>query len=158
MIDANTGRFSTTLRGHKGFVDCMVIACDRLFTGSWDKTINVWALTDHHKLIGTLKSAKGKGAASLGKIFCLAADDGKVFSGGGLGVVQVWDATTLNLIATLKGHTKDVKGICIDNGKLFSVSMDRSIRVWSTSDYSCMNVIRKSPISVFLFTITIPIR
>ena len=71
--DANTLACLATLTGHTGPVRTLVRCGDKVFSGSYDKTVRVWDVHTH-KCLATL-------VGHSGAVRALAASDTVVFSG-----------------------------------------------------------------------------
>jgi len=58
--------------------------------------------------------------------------------------VKVWDTQSKQLVAVLRGHTRGVLSIVLspDGQLLGSSSSDMTARVWSTSDWTCIETIQ----------------
>lgn len=74
-------------------------------------------------------------ASANGEVRCLAQSHGRIFSGHSDGTLKVWDCRKKNLILIqdLKEHQKSVTCLYISfsRDKLYSGSLDKTIRVWS---------------------------
>ena len=47
-----------------------------------------------------------------------------------VGPPQVWDLEFHDCQKVLKGHTSYINALCVARARLFSGSMDRTIRIW----------------------------
>jgi WD40 repeat protein len=68
-----------------------------------------------------------------GFVYALAGsgDGARLFSGGGDGLVMVWDVDTLRQLQVLEGHRDRVTALATSGKQfLFSGSRDGTIRVW----------------------------
>jgi len=70
--------------------------------------------------------------------------------------VQIWDAKTGELVATLKGHTDSVRCVAWtkDGKTLISGSFDHSIRTWNTTKWEQTAVLDKHTHNVFALAIS----
>ena len=78
-------------------------------------------------------------------VHCLILDDGKLYSGSWDRSIKVWNCSNHELITTLgapeehdeegeyEGHTNWVMCLTINDGKLYSGSRDKTIKVWNCS-------------------------
>jgi len=125
------------LQGHSGFVLCVCIVGDVLFTGSQDHNIMIWDL-NNLQYIGTLPGHRGF-------VKCLAASFPRklLFSGSQDKTIKVWSLETFSVIKTLFAHTADVHCITILELRdvLVSASEDKSIRIWDLNNLSPLAVI-----------------
>ena len=139
VTNCNDDSLITTLTGHTGNVQCLIIGDGKLYSGSNDNTIKIWnGSTD--TLIKTL-------TGHTGGVRYLTISDGKLYSGGSYGdhSIMVWNCRNHELITTLgvpeehdeegeyEGHTGPVYCLTINDGKLYSGSWDWSIKVWNCS-------------------------
>lgn len=72
------------------------------------------------------------------------SDTAKVLTGGADKNVVVFDKNSEQILATLKGHTKKVTSVVFHPSEnlVFSASPDTTIRIWSVSTASCVQVVR----------------
>ena len=73
------------MEGHTGWINCLAVdpTADRLYSGSFDKTIKVWDLKTF-KCVETW-------AQHAGSVEALFVDKTNVYSGSTDGTVIVWD-------------------------------------------------------------------
>ena len=106
------------LTGHSDWVQCIAAWPDstRVVSGSSDKTLKVSLSAWNDNSTTILSCAQPH---------------------------QVWDTASLECVATLRGHTGIVYSVAVfDNGhRLLSGSDDKSIRMWSTQDFTCLQVL-----------------
>ncbi|XP_074284693.1 protein JINGUBANG [Silene latifolia] len=93
---------------HADSISCLAVENGLIYSGSWDKTLKVWRLSD----LRCLDSVKAHDDAING----LVAKNGKVYSASADGKIKVWEkdgkkssstSSTLKLKGVLEGH-KDV--------------------------------------------------
>ncbi|GCB81645.1 hypothetical protein scyTo_0023166, partial [Scyliorhinus torazame] len=72
------------------------------------------------------------------------SDTAKVLTGGADKNVVVFDKNSEQILATLKGHSKKVTSVVFHPSEnvVFSASPDTTIRIWSVSTTSCVQVVR----------------
>ncbi|XP_078064826.1 pre-mRNA-processing factor 19, partial [Mustelus asterias] len=72
------------------------------------------------------------------------SDTAKVLTGGADKNVVVFDKNSEQILATLKGHGKKVTSVVFHPSEniVFSASPDTTIRIWSVSTTSCVQVVR----------------
>ena len=79
-----------------------------------------------------------------GGVTYLIIDDGKLYSGDHDGTIKIWNCSTYQFITNLgessgdsgdeyEGHTSFVACLTINDGKLYSGSWDKTIKVWDCS-------------------------
>ena len=77
-----SGILITTIQGHAGRVGCLTVVGNKLYSGSFDKTIGVWD-TDTHQHIATLEG-------HTGSVCCLTVVGKKLYSGSYDATIRVW--------------------------------------------------------------------
>jgi hypothetical protein len=75
------------------------------------------------------------------------------FSGSDDNTIIAWDVISSELLYSLEGHTRMVTGLDYSSSLLASCSADRTIRIWSTLDGNCNNIIsdQSAEITCILF-------
>ncbi|XP_025214196.1 pre-mRNA-processing factor 19 isoform X1 [Theropithecus gelada] len=89
----------------------------------------------------------GLHSASIPGILALdlcPSDTNKILTGGADKNVVVFDKSSEQILATLKGHTKKVTSVVFHPSQdlVFSASPDATIRIWSVPNASCVQVVR----------------
>jgi hypothetical protein len=101
-------RLRQTLKGHTGKLLCLAYSPDgkTLATGSWDKMIKLWNVTDGR----TIASLTGHRDEIRSLAF---SPDGKTSAsaGGNDSTIGLWDVVTKQHIGTLKGYTGIVETV-----------------------------------------------
>ncbi|XP_021893583.1 zinc finger CCCH domain-containing protein 48-like [Carica papaya] len=85
----------------------------------------------------------------VGQVYAItSARSDTVFAGAQNGDILVWrgfpsppNSNPFRLIGTLKGHTTPVTCLTVGGGKLYSGSMDGTVRVWDTESFVCINTV-----------------
>ncbi|PIN24935.1 WD40 repeat-containing protein [Handroanthus impetiginosus] len=120
----------TVLQGHSA-VKSIVILGDKLFTAHHDHKIRVWKIDNStpcqkYKLITTLPTVNDR---------CL-----KLFS------TKNYVEVRRHKKCTWVHHVDTVSGLFLskDGSLLYSVSWDRSFKVWRTSDFKCIESVQKA--------------
>eukprot|EP00035_Acanthoeca_spectabilis_P001191 m.78384 g.78384 ORF g.78384 m.78384 type:complete len:485 (+) comp10705_c0_seq1:165-1619(+) len=126
--------------GHRSRIESIVVVEDRLYSGSFDRTVVCWDCSTG-KVIGLLRghiaAIRALAAVSVADVSgCSVAttggDETVLCSGSDDTVICVWSLRTRTLLRPLLGHTGKVLALAAgDRGELVSGSTDRSIRVWS---------------------------
>ena len=137
VTNCNDDSLITTLTGHTGDVKCLIMDDGKLYSGSEDRTIKIWNCSTD-TLIKTL-------TGHTGWVYCLTINDGMLYSGNYDHSIMVWNCSNHELITTLgvpeehdvegeyEGHTDWVNCLTINDGKLYSGSADKTIKVWDCS-------------------------
>uniref|UniRef100_A0A2N9IQ39 C3H1-type domain-containing protein n=1 Tax=Fagus sylvatica TaxID=28930 RepID=A0A2N9IQ39_FAGSY len=79
----------------------------------------------------------------VGQVNALTAVKDLLFAGVEDGVILAWKGTnetnvTFQVAATLKGHTRGVTSLVVGGKRLYSGSMDHTIRVWDHENLQCI--------------------
>ena len=140
VMNCNDDSLITTLTGHTDVVRCLIMDDGKLYSGSFDSTIKIWNCSTD-TLIKTL-------TGHTDSVECLTISDGTLYSGGGsytAGEINIWNCSNHELITALgvpeehdeegeyEGHTSSVVCLTINDGKLYSGSFDKTIKVWDCS-------------------------
>ncbi|MCB9854211.1 MAG: serine/threonine protein kinase [Phycisphaerales bacterium] len=91
--------------------------------------VDVWDLgTNSH--IGTLRGHSGRSVWDI----AFSPDGSRIVTAGDDQVIRIWDATTMDEIVQLRGHTSYVWSLVFrpDGTQLISGSGDGTLRVWDT--------------------------
>ena len=145
LWDATTSTPLHTLKGHGNWVLCAAFAPNErlVASGSMDNTMRVW---DVHT--GALVGKVYKGHTR--DVRCVAWEPlhvntqcTRVASAGKDGSVRVWHLPTRACQLILSGHTGGVT--CMrwgGQGRLYTGSQDRTVKVWSVSDGSLLSTLQ----------------
>uniref|UniRef100_A0A8B9Z8T3 Pre-mRNA-processing factor 19 n=1 Tax=Buteo japonicus TaxID=224669 RepID=A0A8B9Z8T3_9AVES len=92
-------------------------------------------------------ASHGLHSASIPGILALdlcPSDTNKILTGGADKNVIVFDKSSEQILATLKGHSKKVTSVVFHPSQdlVFSASPDATIRIWSVPNASCVQVVR----------------
>ena len=100
----------------------------RLASGSMDKTVRLWNITDEDKWM-TLEKHTG-----WTNVLAFSPDGKMLASGSTDKTVQLWNTTTGEPLATLTGHLNGITALAFspDGSTLVSSSADGMIRFWNT--------------------------
>jgi F-box/WD-40 domain protein MET30 len=100
-----------------------------LFTGSYDKSVNIW---DVHTgvLIRTLKS-------HTKAVKTLAFDEQKLITGSLDSTIKVWNYHTGQCISTYRGHNDSVLSVDFHKKNIVSGSADTTIKLWNVETRTC---------------------
>jgi WD domain, G-beta repeat len=98
------------------------IDSDRIVSGCYDGTMDIWSRSAKRRFL-TL-SPKHNGAVRRINVHG-----------------RVWDSQSYQCIATLTGHTDGVLSVAMCDAFIATGSKDKTIRVYSQRDFSCLRVI-----------------
>ncbi|XP_031399729.1 zinc finger CCCH domain-containing protein 48-like isoform X2 [Punica granatum] len=83
---------------------------------------------------------------SSGLVFSMVVDNNMLFAGCQNGDIMVWRGTSLTsppqLLTTLKGHTRAVVSLVIGANRLYTGSVDHTIRVWDIQNLVCITTLK----------------
>ncbi|CCM00584.1 uncharacterized protein FIBRA_02620 [Fibroporia radiculosa] len=117
------------LHGHTGWVTSVAISHDeRIVSGSYDMTIQVWDADVGQQLGLPLKRNKGWILS-----IAISQDGQRIVSGASDSIIRIWNAYTgQQLGSPLKGHNSWVRAVVFshDGGRIISGSADKTIRIW----------------------------
>lgn len=110
---------------------CSLYSTDTLlFSGSADKSIRVWDLSEF-ACINTLRGHKKAVQSIVGnsRFLFSASLDGEIF---------VWSLENLKRVQVLDDHRSDVRALQCDEDFLYSCSNDKTIKVWEMGTWTCL--------------------
>jgi len=113
-------------RGHRGSVSCMCFTKDRkgLITGSWDKTIIHWTISNQEKV------RTFRGHSSL--VLSVDTYGDLLVSGGEDNILILWDINKGDRLRDLRGHKFAIHCVRFssDGKSVFSGSADETVIRW----------------------------
>ncbi|EXB82473.1 Myosin heavy chain kinase B [Morus notabilis] len=118
-LDAFNGRDCST-----GFVKAVAFCDGKVFTAHQDCRIRVWQMTSgkRHKLLTSLPTVKDRlGRFALPKNYVNVRRHKK----------RLWIE-----------HADAVTGLAVNNGLIYSVSWDKSLKIWRASDLRCLESVK----------------
>jgi len=127
-----------TLRGHSDQITCLRTSIEEpslLLSGSRDKTINKWLLSDasDHMVEGVIEK-RLVGHHHIVEDIDISSDAQYALSCSWDGTLRLWNLETGDTTKQFRGHTADVLSVAFspDNRQIVSGSRDRTIRLWNT--------------------------
>ena len=130
-------------QGHFLYITDLVVADDRIYTSSADKTCRSWDINFENFKGGEplVKRTKTIFAGHQDGVTCLEYEPGALYSGSNDETIKVWSLDgTCKL--TLAGHTGGVNHIQLHEGRLYSSANDETVRVWDPKDGTCLMTIK----------------
>ncbi|KAE8695488.1 Restriction endonuclease, type II-like superfamily protein, putative isoform 1 [Hibiscus syriacus] len=134
---------------HADSISCLTVYNGLIYSGSWDKTLKVWRISDlkclesikaHDDAINSLVAwiLEGHKDVSLNSI--VVSEDGKwVYGGGSDGFVMGWegngDFDSWKLVSETRAHSMAVLCMCLVGEFLCTGSADKTIGIWKREAY-----------------------
>lgn len=145
--NATTGALLRTWEGHRQpfLVVSVAIGGDRLVSGSDDKSIRVWDISDllveapereaAQELPPPLQRFVGTLEGHTGQVNSVAIDGNRIVSGSDDGTVRLWNTTTGALEQTLdEAHDNSiVMSVAIGGNRIVSGGQDETVKVWNAT-------------------------
>ena len=82
LLALPSGTQIATLQGHTGFVFCLVVHNNILYSGSWDGTIRAWNLDTNECITALQGHTNG--------VFCLIGHNNILYSGSSDKTIRAW--------------------------------------------------------------------
>lgn len=126
--DVNTGQLIRSYAAHDDWIYDLCLSPDEkmIYTAGFDKVIKCWDLNSG-KVLYTLKGhTEG--------IVCVAiSPNGRYLASGGTdNQIIIWDLAEKKELRRIAAHEAAVMDLCFgSNTKLYSCSVDKTIRIWS---------------------------
>ncbi|WJZ85849.1 hypothetical protein VitviT2T_005366 [Vitis vinifera] len=83
----------------------------------------------------------------VGQIYAMVVDHDMLFAGAENGTIYAWkpnkETNAFELATTLGGHNCAVVSLTVGGGKLYSGSMDNTIRVWDLNTLQCIHTLKE---------------
>ena len=141
LWDAATGKLIDTLIGHQDAINSIAFSpipfnppykegSYTLISGSEDKTIKIWNISDRPKLIKTLTGHTDSVTTVV------VSPDGKLIASAGYdNTIKLWTIRG-ELLQTIEAHNLAVTSLAFtpDSKSLASASWDNTIKLWSIKD------------------------
>jgi len=138
IIDVSA-RFTTELRGHTDWINCMVLSADEkwLYSGSYDHTIRMWDLSTY-QCVHIMEGHTDRITSLV-----LSADGKRLYSGSADETIRVWDTATGQCVGSMWVHSGIVNSLVLsDDGKwLYSGSRNNTIHTWDLSTNTYVQVV-----------------
>ncbi len=140
-IDSDLGQ----CLGHQDEIRVINFSPDNqwMFSGSWDKRINIYRIThedsteNQPKLALTPEYSLDAHDSSITSL-CLSENRMRLISGSKDGTIKVWNPTSGQCLNTLRGHNHKVFTVTCDSNfdYILSGGEDKTVRLWNTSALS----------------------
>merc|ERR1712176_119542 len=134
MGDLETKSIITTLTGHTEIIKAVKVFHKQgnpyLASGSWDETINIWNLTNHH-LESTLT---GHNESTIFTLELIRTNNKLYLASGSYASIKLWDLENYTIKKTIKIHSPAYSFITLNIKNvpyLFSGHGGGKIMVWS---------------------------
>lgn len=130
-------------------VTCLSVDKDRIFAGSWDKTIYAWDRRAESKAVVEAKSSRCFVAGHSDFVKAVLAftvgQTSLLVSASADATLIVWDADTGAKLHVLKGHARGVQALALESASneqatVYSGDSSREIRRWHISPTSSYEV------------------
>jgi hypothetical protein len=126
--DARTGRATVSLEGHTDSVWCMAVWDDALCSGGHDNTIRLWRVVQRDaEPAPAAAGSRPKSSRATSKAAAAAA-------------AAAESSATIECAHVLRGHRAWVTALALFEDRLYSGSLDKTVRVWSR-DAQCLQVL-----------------
>ena len=137
FFDVETGRLRATVT-HHDTPDCFAYSPDgqTFAVGHWDGTVTIWNAQTYKRIMTIQAQSITDQTPSWDRhvhAVAYSPDGGTLASGGDDGLVRLWQASTGELKAVLKGHTGRIYALAYspDGRFLVSGSGDSSAQLWN---------------------------
>jgi WD40 repeat protein/serine/threonine protein kinase len=155
--DAGTHHQLAVLHGHEKAVRSVAFSPDgaRLVSGSTDMTARIWdaGMSGAVAELAQPSPAHSNSGLNVSGIASIAfsPDGGRIVAGLEDGVIQVWNPTTHEETAVLRGHSSAVNSVAFshDGAHILSASSDKTLRTWDAANYAEQAVLRGHQGQVF---------
>ena len=131
-----TGENVVELQGHTEPTNVLAVSGSRLASGSWDKSVKVWAMG-----AGAAWPCERTLVGYEDLLNVLATWRDKVISGSNDHTIRVCDMGTGVHDATLTGHDGAVDGLVVHGDRLLSASEDGTIREWAVGTWVALRMV-----------------
>lgn len=126
-----------TLEGHNGWVTSLATTQtkpDLLLSGSRDKTLIAWKLTNGEDNRYGVPKKSFIGHSHIVQDVTISADGAYALSGSWDKTLRLWDLETGKSTKRFVGHTGDVLSVSIATNlrQIVSASRDKTVKVWNT--------------------------
>ncbi|OMJ87263.1 hypothetical protein SteCoe_11030 [Stentor coeruleus] len=110
--------------GHKNPIRALSLSSDFLATGSADKSISIWSISEK-RLLANLTGHQNW-VISLG----FTKDNKYLISGSGDGTLKYWDLENYQEVLSFKAHSGTIACLAVSNYYVFTGSSDKTAKLW----------------------------
>ncbi|KAI7906881.1 WD40-repeat-containing domain protein [Cokeromyces recurvatus] len=142
-ISLTTSKTVKLFKGHQGPVTSIALSDDRLWTGSWDKTIKQWDLMTG-ECLATLE-----GHTDFVKSLVIVGDF--LYSGSSDGFLRKWNRNTLDCVTAEKKHKRAIESLAAsESGQwIYSASSDGHVLKWDADTMQVLQTYQGHDTSVY---------
>jgi F-box and WD-40 domain protein CDC4 len=127
---ALTGDQIHILKGHRGGVWALKVSGDLLITGSTDRSVGVWSISEQRRRLELL--------GHTSTVRCIDLLDGYLVSGSRDGTGRIWNWASGECLQILNGHSDSIRCIKIVyfGGEYIVItgSYDSTVKIWRAKD------------------------
>ena len=109
-----------------GSVYSLAVSKDYIICGTYENCIHVWDVKTY-KLVANLT---GHGGTAYDLVLMTLMDTTRVISASYDHSLRVWSLDNMQCVQTLVRHQGSVTAVTVSRGRLFSGSVDSTVKVW----------------------------
>ncbi len=125
-----------TLEGHRAAVNGLAFDpnSQTLASVSADGSLRTWEIPSGRERATVVDCHQGSGVFSV----AFSHDGGTIATGGADTTARIWDSRSLRSVATLQGHTRDIRSVAFapDDQTIATASNDRTVKLWDANTHA----------------------
>ena len=133
MWNLENGEYEKTLYGHMSGITCLVLANNKIISGSSNE-IKIW-----NRQTGQCEKTL---YGHTDSIRCLAITNNTIISGSEDTTIKIWDLEAGQCEKTLHGHTEWIDCLVVANNTIISGSFDTTIKIWDLVTGHCQKTLQ----------------